>query len=317
LNNETEVLKLNESLLRSRELLLFEIKNFAEGFLHKYPVSRTIERIANQPSIRNYDSLSLDLAECFAGIEHDTSRELNISYKKLILVQLMIEKLFLIPENIPLATRSRCLRNFERINSYCSGVSDIDGEIINSKSDVFLKLLGVSSLFVLPLGAQKVNKNILPLSWVKTADFKDKLRFTGLFARKLRARSPFYDMHTDSQDKELLGDFNGTGWKSFMRELSELLACDSTVLGAYGIGWFFDPKVWEVSPRLSYIGDLINETSGNIFRVGVNKSAIESALATSPTRRELYDQKLYFPCNYLALWDRAALLKWNSKLSAL
>jgi hypothetical protein len=167
----------------------------------------------------------------------------------------------------------------------------------------------------LPLGAQKVNKNRLPLYWLKEVSGSERIDFLGKYAFKLRGLSPFYDMHTDSQDKELLEEFNETGWRNFLLELAELMLLERDVLGAYGIGWFFDPKVWEVSPRLSYLGDIIKETNGHIYRAGENQSAVESALATSPTRRSLYEQKLYIPCNYIAIWDRTALLQWHSCLS--
>jgi hypothetical protein len=239
---------------------------------------------------------------------------INSIYKKLMLIDLMLASLSRMPDRIPLATQRRYLRNFERIYLICCADPELDQEFADYKDDGFLKNLGVCSLFILPLGAQKVNKNSLPLYWIKEISAKEKIDFLGKYAFKYRGRTPFYDMHTDSQDKELLEDFNETGWREFMLELAELMLLDPDVLGAYGIGWFFDPKVWEVSPRLSYLGDIIKDSSGYVYRAGESQNAVESALATSPTRRSLYEQRLYVPCNYIAIWDRAALLEWHSRL---
>ena len=314
LDSENEIILLSQKLVALRITVINEMGSSANSFLAKYPVENAIELVFAQPPIRNYDSLSDKLADLFKEMEHAADCLINSSYKKLMLIDLMLASLSRLPIRIPLATQRRYLRNFQRIYSKCCADAEQNQEFADYKDDGFIKNLGICSLFILPLGAQKINKNSLPLYWIKEISTKEKIVFFGKYAFKYRGRSPFYDMHTDSQDKELLEDFNETGWREFLLELADLMLLHPDVLGAYGIGWFFDPKVWEVSPRLSYLGDIIKESSGYVYRAGENQNAVESALATSPTRRSLYDQKLYVPCNYIAIWDRTALLKWHSRL---
>ena len=314
LDSENEIARLSQCLVDLRITVINEMGSSANRFLAKYPVENAIELVFAQRPIRNYDSLSHKLADQFKEMERAADGVINSSYKKLMLIELMLVSLSRLPNRLPFATRRRYLRNFERIYLKCCADPELSNEFADYKDDGFLKNLGICSLFILPLGAQKVNKNSLPLYWIKEISAKEKIDFLGKYTFKYRGRSPFYDMHTDSQDKELLEDFNETGWREFLLELADLMLLDPDVLGAYGIGWFFDPKVWEVSPRLSYLGDIIKESSGYVYRAGENQNAAESALATSPTRRLLYEQKLYVPCNYIAIWDRASLLKWHSRL---
>jgi hypothetical protein len=314
LDSDNEIVSLKQNLVALRATVINEMGRSAESFLARFPVEQTIEMVFAQPPIRSYDSLSNKLANLFEEMEREADSLINASYRKLILIDLMLVGLPRIPIRIPLATRRRYLDNYKRIYSHCCAVTVPDQEFAHYRNDAFLKNLGVSSLFILPLGAQKVNKNSLPLYWLKKNSAKEKINFLGKYAFKLRRLSPFYDMHTDSQDKGLLEGFNETGWREFLLELADLMQLEQDVLGAYGIGWFFDPKVWEVSPRLSYLGDIIKESNGNVYRAGESQSAVESALATSPTRRSLYEQRLYVPCNYIAIWDRTALLQWHSRL---
>jgi hypothetical protein len=314
LDSEKEIIGLSQRLVALRITLFKEMGSSANSFLAKYPIENAVELVFAQRPIRNYDSLSDKLADQFKAMESAADGLINSNYKKLMLIELMLVSLSRLPNRLPLAIRSRYLRNFERIYLKCCADPELSKEFADYKDDGFLKNLGICSMFILPLGAQKVNKNSLPLYWIKEISAEEKINFFGKYIFKYRGRSPFYDMHTDSQDKELLEDFNETGWREFLLELADLMLLDPDVLGAYGIGWFFDPKVWEVSPRLSYLGDIIKESSGYVFRAGENQNAAESALATSPTRRSLYEQKLYVPCNYIAIWDRASLLKWHSRL---
>ncbi len=313
--SDNEVVRLTQNLVALRAAVVRDMGSLAENFLIRFPIDQTIEMILALPPVRSYDFLSKELADHFKELEQEADCLINARYRKLILIDLMLKGLPRIPSRIPLATQRRYLGNFNRIYSDCCAFTDQNQELVYYRNDAFLKNLGVCSLFVLPLGAQKVNKNRLPLYWLKEVSGSERIDFLGKYAFKLRGLSPFYDMHTDSQDKELLEEFNETGWRNFLLELAELMLLERDVLGAYGIGWFFDPKVWEVSPRLSYLGDIIKETNGHIYRAGENQSAVESALATSPTRRSLYEQKLYIPCNYIAIWDRTALLQWHSCLS--
>jgi len=313
LDHNEEILKLGLDLRYAQDFIINEMAGSAEKILVKYPIAKTIELIFSQPAVRAYNSLSNELADQFQVMEREVDLMKNTNYKKLLLVELMLGSLPRISNLMSPATQRRYLNNFKRICFECGASTDLDNGFSSYNNDAFLKNLGVSSLFIVPLGAQKVNKNKLPIYWLRQVGTKERFHFLANYAFKVRGRSPFYDMHTDSQDKELLSDFTRMGWQDFLRELAGLTLLEPEILGAFGIGWFFDPKSWEISPRLSYLGDLIKESNAHVYKVGESRNATESALATSPTRRSLYEQKRYSPCDYIAIWDRAALLKWNSR----
>jgi hypothetical protein len=68
--------------------------------------------------------------------------------------------------------------------------------------------------------------------------------------------------------------------------------------------------------RRYYLRDVVREGGGSIFRVGLSEGARTSALATSPTRRKLYEEQKYVPTDFMAVWDRSSLLRWASKSKA-
>jgi hypothetical protein len=312
--NDNEIAQLRANLIALRSALTSELGNFPGSLLTQFPIAKTVDLILTQRHVRNYDALSDDLTVQFNEIDLKANAADHVVYKKLVLMELMLNNFPRVLNSTLESVRQRYLRNFERIYNQCHESNDGSDYFFDFKSDRYLKNLGVSSLFIVPLGAQKVNKNKLPMSFLAKSTVGDRFRFLRDSILNLRGRSPFYDMHTDSQDVELIGDFSSSGWRNFLIELSELIVIEKDVLGAFGVGWFFDPVVCKVSPRLSYISELIKDSGGSVYRVGATASARDSALSTSPTRRSLYEQRLYIPCDYLAVWDRTALLAWAARL---
>ena len=51
-----------------------------------------------------------------------------------------------------------------------------------------------------------------------------------------------------------------------------------------------------------------------IFRVGPDEAAVRNAIKFSKVRKELYEQGIYAPSNYLMVWARDDLLRWAREM---
>ncbi|QYU70256.1 hypothetical protein J4558_09120 [Leptolyngbya sp. 15MV] len=75
--------------------------------------------------------------------------------------------------------------------------------------------------------------------------------------------------------------------------------------------WFYDPVVSEISPRLAYLRRVPMENGAVAVSHGTTQFDIDSATATSPTRRAMYEDGTYLPQCWSILWPRAAMLAWS------
>jgi len=84
--------------------------------------------------------------------------------------------------------------------------------------------------------------------------------------------------------------------------------------GFIGFGWLLDPELSWVSPRIFESGSLPLRNGAKVFRLGVDPEMTTNALATSKTRRALYESGRYQPANWLRIWPRRALIHWANSL---
>ena len=103
---------------------------------------------------------------------------------------------------------------------------------------------------------------------------------------------------------------------SLMGDSWELLKQDKRIKGVFGVSWFYDPQLTEISPRLVYLRKLFTDNGGRVFYIGPNEQATKDALTRSQTRRDLYEQGKYVPTHYIIIWSRKDVLAWADKYSS-
>lgn len=174
--------------------------------------------------------------------------------------------------------------------------------------DLFCKDYRFVTMMTVPCGAQvlDLNDGVGPKTSLKLA-----LQYP--LAGVRAAKSAWFRPHTESR---YLDEFSDLGWKDCYREVAELLELHPSVAGMVATSWFYDPALSEVSPRLSYLRQLPADNGAMLVRHGTTDFDIHSAIATSPTRRALYDAGKYKPVCYSILWDRRDLIAWASNPSA-
>ena len=93
-----------------------------------------------------------------------------------------------------------------------------------------------------------------------------------------------------------------------------MLALNPDVGGVTGVGWIYDPKVSEISPRLGYVQQTQAWHGAFLANMGTSSHHVANAVFKSPTRRKLCDEGKYIPTCYLIAWPRRALIKWSARL---
>lgn len=287
-----------------------KIEGRAPGTLAKFPVSAYIALFDAYPALENYGFTSPAVSDMARAIASSAGEQTSFDYHQLLLLELISKNHTAVDaSNLPAVIKALYAKNFSRI------VDDVAQErqppdFHRHTNDKFLKDLGVCNLRIIPSGSQKLNRYKFPLGALKGLGLAGALQSGIHLVTRLGGLSPVYDMHTDSHDADLMAEFSPEGWRRFYLNVAALLQVHTDVKGLYGIGWFFDSKVPEISPRLAYLRELVIETGGRLSPVGATDGARESALATSPTRRKLHEEGKYLPTDFLAIWDRGSLIRW-------
>lgn len=293
--------------------LIQDINEQNKALLTDLPLSRHIAHLSVYPEVGPYSYTSLDVQQDFEKLTQYGDKKLTATYQKLVLLDLIERNRTKIYQaGLPTSIVNLFESNFKRI------IDDIQFERQNEdfyhfKNDKFLKDVSLCNLRLTPAGAQKLNLTKLPLLTFRSAGLIEFAKIAAFTTSKHLNRACVYDMHTDSHDTDLLNEFTPTGWRQFYINVADLLVTRPDIGGLFGVGWFFDPKVSEISPRLSYLRELVIESGGRSFNVGENEGATNSALTKSETRKRLYQQGKYKPVDYLVIWDRGTLINWRQK----
>jgi hypothetical protein len=307
--------QLNE--LISTRRAAFETRH--PGVLARAPLERAL-RLADDGaaglSRPSYSHVNPELASLLTDLGGRGSPA-SSAYHQLLLLALIQARASAVASSSSLTdtVKGWYVKNYTRILDEAAAQRPLP-EFYHHSVDAYLKDLGVCSGRIIPAGVQKLNRYDMPVRGLRRERLGRIL--TGLWCvARMGGTGPVFDMHTDSHDADLMAEFTPEGWRRFYLTVAGLMERQPDVRGLFGIGWFFDPQLAEVSPRLDYLRELVAESGGHLFNMGANEGARESALATSPTRRALHEAGRYEPTNYMALWDRHALLQWASRANAL
>ena len=174
-----------------------------------------------------------------------------------------------------------------------------------SNNDILLKDMALCRQKMFPAGAQVVEP---------ASGFHRALLIRGGFGQffsvmKLLIRSSghadWYQIHTHLEERE---EFIPDGWDRCYLRLAHMMERHPHIRGMYGGSWFYDPALAMVSPRLTYLRTRPQENGAVVCYS--NDDPHGGALATSDTRRALYEKGQYLPKAYALIWPRAPLLAW-------
>ncbi len=185
-----------------------------------------------------------------------------------------------------------------------------DADWFSLDSDLFLKDCGLVTLRLYAGAAQLLDPRCgIPRSLVAKGGIgavpANLLKFVRLGGFK-----PFVQIHTHLSN---LDDFNEEGWNECYRCCADLYRVMPGVLGMFGSSWFYDPILADISPRLNYLRDIPVMGGAELLFVEKGGGAIGNAIATSSSRRQLYEEGKYMPTSYMLAWGRQAQSDWATR----
>jgi hypothetical protein len=95
---------------------------------------------------------------------------------------------------------------------------------------------------------------------------------------------------------------------------ADLLALNPQLTELRTASWLLDPALEEVSPHLCWLREwLVDGGGASLEPTGTPDHVVENALATSRTRRRLYEEGRYAPQAYEVVWLREEMVRWAAR----
>lgn len=209
---------------------------------------------------------------------------------------------------LPARVRTQQLAQLRRI----AADGDATAHWLDLGHDLFHKEFGIAALRLYVAGCQLIDPCCgIPRSLLLRGGPRDWLRNAAMMLA-LGGRRPFFEIHVHTFMREL---FSEEGRAECYRGCAELYALHPEVRGMVAGSWFYDPALEQVSPRLRYLRAVPQEGGAWLLCVGATEDAVANALATSPTRKKLYEEGSYLPKKYMIIWGKARHQAWARALS--
>jgi len=285
-----------------------------KGILEKFPLQRYVDYLETYPRILDYNCTSPEVKNYCADIVDSSDLETLEIYHRLLICDLIVKSTVRLErENLPQDVKTLYIKNFNRILEDLAKDKS-RGEYLHPK-DKFMKNLAISNLRLIPMGARKINLSVLP---VKNFMFRKGLRqlLAVIFyvGTELKGIKPLYIGHLDTNDPELVTELNSEGLKKTYLRIVDMLKVHKDVKGYFGTSWLLDPQLDRINQRHKYARSLVTQNGGKLYYKGPSEVALKNALATSKTRRRLYEEGKYVPTDYVIVWSRQKLIRWAEKI---
>ena len=209
---------------------------------------------------------------------------------------------------LPTSVRQLYPRDIQRILDQTESFEDSFFDIDN---DHFLKDLAILTHRLIPVGAEYAQGDAgVPRSLAFARGAEQFFYVLWFSFVRTQGFKPFFAIHTHTL---ALDDFNEDGWLETYHRLAELLALNPGIKGWLSASWFLDPALETISPHLAHLRKVPVENGAALFFVGEENRSSSGALATSKTRRRLFDEGKYVPATYMRAWPRKSAISWSEK----
>lgn len=295
---------------RTKDKLIEEINNYDSRLLTKYPTSVYIGLSDEYPTVPYYQYVIPGIKSLTEKIISNGNENILEIYHKIILLELIIRNTPIIKcGDLPEPIKSLYFENYQRIIDGIGSDTELPGFYLH-QNEKYFKVLGICAMRLIPAGARKINIIRLPRRFLIKKGIRQFFEGLAFLLFELRGIQPLYRMHLDSHDPNLLAKFNPEGHQAFFLNVAKLLRKNKNIKGIFGNAWFYDPKLSEINNRYDYLRKMVTDNGGKIFYNGTDQSAIENAIAKSPTRKRLYNERKYSPANYIIIWGRKKIIEW-------
>lgn len=236
------------------------------------------------------------------------------AYEEDILKQLLLNllggfSLSQSPIALPESVQTLYERELDRIHALTRPANKVK---LGFESDVIQKDIAILTFRLIPVGAEFAEP-WCPI-WKRqalTSRISQFPRAAFFFVIKRNGFWPYFQLHMHQDSHQ---DFNQRGWHSTYMRLAELLQSNPSHKGWFSSSWFLDPALEQISPHLSYLRTVPERNGGAVFFMEDDPTGSTGALATSRTRRNMFESGQYRPRIYMRVWPRSKAIKWLTDL---
>lgn len=188
-----------------------------------------------------------------------------------------------------------------------AGATAANADWMNIDGDLFHKDFGLVTLRLFAAASQLLDIRCgIPRSILFSGGALEIVK-KGQAIMQMGGFKPYVQIHTHLSD---LDNFNEEGRKECYRCCAELYEKLPQLKGMFGVSWYYDPVLDEISPRLAYLRKTPLDAGAHLLFIGPGGEHIDNATSTSPSRRKLYEEGKYMPKTYMLAWGKREQIDW-------
>ncbi len=283
-----------------------ELKELLKNLSENEIVEIDKELISELMAVLNSDASNSytpkEFAKRMQNLRNDISPSEFELCRKAILLKiaiLNIPKIF--SESYPISVQKMYTKTFQRFIRMCSSSK---GWAIYP-DDVYWKDLAMARQVIFPAGARIVEiQSGFGLSQGLSFNLFKSLLFI-FQVISLKGRKGYFQHHAHLPE---LDNFNERGLIDSYLVISDMLKHYPDIKGIISGSWYYDPKIKNISPNLTYLRDIPAKNGAKFYNCG--RDASGSAISKSQKRRKLFNEGKYVPKAYLYIWSRKKFLEW-------
>lgn len=267
-------------------------------------VSRFTHTFASMPPGSGYKYIPPDARALHAGVAQQHGEAIARTFLFAAVVSALCASLASPQlQRLPARVLAHQLRHYQRIitePALTASACELD-------NDLFHKDFGLAALRLYGGGSNLIDFNSgMGRSALWKGGAADLPRRLAIFARVGGFR-PFFEIHAH---KFYMDEFNEEGRNECYRCCAELYALHHEVRGMIAGSWFYDPAIAAISPHLAYLRTVPQQGGAHLLFDSFDDGAARNAIATSATRKRLFEAGTYKPAAYMLVWPRARQIAW-------
>lgn len=295
-----------DKLIKISDRLEKEIADSNSRCLSDFPVEEYISAVDRWPENLCYNYKSPEILEIDARILSVSGKVVLETYHQLALIYLIAAAEGKIAaSDLPSSVREAYAESFARIVGEIESGKRIPGRYLmtNPPWTPYWEYLGLTALKIIPAGIRLMIPERVTVQESPLKPHASQLCPGG-------KETWVYNTHVHPMPARVPGMFNREEFERSLRLSAAMLEIREGYVALMGRSWIYDPRLPDVSPRFSYLPDLLRDIGAILYRVGSDDKIVQQATQASPTRKMLYQEGKYLPTAYTAICPRDDLIRW-------
>jgi hypothetical protein len=274
--------ELHDRVLAVQEQLTGGLSPEQEGWAAEVPVGHMVEAFEAVPPGEDFTLVTAELEALDAAVSLLAGEEGLSPYYRLVLLELVARTLSRPPElRLPESVEHHVLGDYGRISEEAASGRTWADPLTDGDYTLDVALARGT---MLPFG-------MLVISLCEDGTMWSDLRPSAAATREY-GREGFF--------------------RAFIA-VADFLQVNPQYEAVHSAAWLIDPALAEISPHLAWAREELLAGGAELRPLGTADHVVANAIATSKTRRRLYEEGTYTPTAYAMVWPREELLRWADR----